>query len=56
MLLRTLFFDELYVRLAEGGQEGFDVFRPKKVGWDQIIQLIECDDAGRICDLYCPSD
>src|SRR5260370_41135622 len=51
----TLFLDELDVLIAEGGEEGFDILR-RKVGWDQVIQLVERDAAGRTRDLNCPSN
>src|SRR5258708_24234511 len=51
----TLFLDELDVLIAEGGEEGFDILR-RKVGWDQVIQLVERDAPGRTRDLNCPSN
>jgi hypothetical protein len=36
-----LFFDELYVRIAQCGEKGFNVFRLNLVGWSHVIQLIE---------------
>jgi hypothetical protein len=52
----VLFFDELYVSIAQGGEKRFNVFRLNLVGWGQVIQLIECDGAGRLCKRDCASD
>jgi hypothetical protein len=37
----VLFFDELYVRIAQGGEKGSIVFRLNLVRWSQVIQPIE---------------
>src|SRR5258708_4108418 len=52
----ALFLDELDAFIAQGGEKSFDILRLKKVGWDQVIQLIERDAAGRTRDLDCPSN
>src|SRR5258708_26242021 len=52
----ALFLDELDAFIAQGGEKSFDILRLKKVGWDQVIQLIERDAAGRTRDLHCPSN
>src|SRR5258708_12931469 len=52
----ALFLDELDAFIAQGGEKSFDILRLKKVGWDQVIQLIERDAAGRTRDLNCPSN
>jgi hypothetical protein len=49
-------FDEIYVRLAQRGEQGLDVFQLNLAGRGQVIQLIERDGAGWFRNLNRPSD
>jgi hypothetical protein len=48
----VLFFGGLYVRIAQGGEKGFNIFRLNLVGWSQLIQIdVSQFDCGRIAGL-----